>query len=161
MRLSRARYRGCNRSLDIKCPGLPFRVASRVKNPWTLSRSFLIGWRLHGYPTDGGRNLSRRLFRPHRGRVAGWTCSLGSARPTEGRVSTGAILRLGSVKDVGVFQAHLQSLNVQIPCDSTIRTGAQSPLRVPLVRGRFKIGNRIAVQPMEGWDATTDGAPSE
>jgi 2,4-dienoyl-CoA reductase-like NADH-dependent reductase (Old Yellow Enzyme family) len=65
------------------------------------------------------------------------------------------------VKDVGKFQAHLQALNIQIPCDSTILTGAQSPLRLPLVRGPFKIGNRIAVQPMEGWDATTDGAPSE
>jgi 2,4-dienoyl-CoA reductase-like NADH-dependent reductase (Old Yellow Enzyme family) len=40
-------------------------------------------------------------------------------------------------------------------------TGAQSPLRWPLERGPFKIGNRIAVQPMEGWDATPDGAPSE
>jgi NADPH2 dehydrogenase len=76
-------------------------------------------------------------------------------------MSTRAILRLGSVKDVGMFQAHVQALNVQIPCDSTILTGAQSPLRVPLVRGPFKIGNRIAVQPMEGWDATTEGAPSE
>ena len=76
-------------------------------------------------------------------------------------MSTRAIIRLGSMKDVGIFQAHLQALNIQIPCDSTILTGAQSPLRLPLVRGPFKIGNRIAVQPMEGWDATTDGAPSE
>jgi 2,4-dienoyl-CoA reductase-like NADH-dependent reductase (Old Yellow Enzyme family) len=30
-----------------------------------------------------------------------------------------------------------------------------------LVRNAFKIGNRIAVQPMEGWDATPEGAPSE
>ena len=76
-------------------------------------------------------------------------------------MSTGAILRLGSVKDVGMFRAHLQALHVEIPCDSTILTGAQSPLRLPLGCGPFKIGNRIAVQPMEGWDATTDGAPSE
>jgi len=32
---------------------------------------------------------------------------------------------------------------------------------MPLVRGPFAIGNRIAVQPMEGWDATREGAPSE
>lgn len=76
-------------------------------------------------------------------------------------MSNGAILRLGSVKDVGMFQAHLQNLDVQIPCDAMIVTGAESPLRVPLVCGPFKIGNRIAVQPMEGWDATRDGAPSE
>jgi NADPH2 dehydrogenase len=76
-------------------------------------------------------------------------------------MSTGAILRLGSLKDVGRFQAHLQALDLQIPYDSEIVAGAQSPLRWPLERGLFKVGNRIAVQPMEGWDATPDGAPSE
>jgi 2,4-dienoyl-CoA reductase-like NADH-dependent reductase (Old Yellow Enzyme family) len=83
------------------------------------------------------------------------------AGAAEDRVSPSAILRLGSLKDVGRFQAYLQALNLQIPCDPQIMTGAQSPLRWPLDRGPFKIGNRIAVQPMEGWDATPDGAPSE
>ncbi len=76
-------------------------------------------------------------------------------------MSTVAILRLGSLKDVGRFQSHAQGLGLQIPCDPQIVTGTQSPLRWPLNRGPFKIGNRIAVQPMEGWDATPDGAPSE
>ena len=76
-------------------------------------------------------------------------------------MSTGAILRLGSLKDVERFKAHAQALDLQIPCDAQIMTGAPSPLRWPLNRGPFKIGNRIAVQPMEGWDATPDGAPSE
>ena len=76
-------------------------------------------------------------------------------------MSTGAIVRLGSLKNVDRFQAHVQALGLQIPCDTQVATGAQSPLRQPLNRGPFKIGNRIAVQPMEGWDATRDGAPSE
>jgi NADPH2 dehydrogenase len=76
-------------------------------------------------------------------------------------MSTGGILRLGSLKSVERFQAHVQTLDLQIPCDPQIVTGAESPLRWPLNRGPFKIGNRIAVQPMEGWDATPDGAPSE
>jgi NADPH2 dehydrogenase len=76
-------------------------------------------------------------------------------------MNSGAILRLGSLKDVRRFQDHLRALDLQIPCDPQIVTGAQSPLRWPLERGPFKIGNRIAVQPMEGWDATPDGAPSE
>jgi len=76
-------------------------------------------------------------------------------------MSTGAILRLGSLKDVGRFQNHVQNLGLQIPCDPQIVIGSESPLRWPLNRGPFKIGNRIAVQPMEGWDATPDGAPSE
>ena len=75
-------------------------------------------------------------------------------------MTTGTILRLGSVK-VESFQVHLRSLGLRIPCDDQVQTGSDSPLRVPLIRGPFNIGNRIAVQPMEGWDATADGAPSE
>ena len=76
-------------------------------------------------------------------------------------MSAEAILRLGSLKNVERFEARLQALDLQIPCDNQIATGIESPLRWPLNRGPFKIGNRIAVQPMEGWDATPDGAPSE
>ena len=72
-----------------------------------------------------------------------------------------SILRLGTVKDVESFQAHLLGLDIHIPCDTSIATGDASPLLAPLVRGDFKIGNRIAVQPMEGWDATADGTPSD
>jgi NADPH2 dehydrogenase len=76
-------------------------------------------------------------------------------------VSTGAIVRLGTLKSVDAFRSHLSSLDLNIPCDSQILTGNQSPLRAPLIRGAFKIGNCIAVQPMEGWDSTPEGAPSE
>src|SRR6266446_4745625 len=71
------------------------------------------------------------------------------------------ILRLGSFKEVAQFQEHMRSLSLEIPCDTEIVRGAESPLRKPLVRGEIKIGNRIAVQPMEGWDGTADGNPSE
>jgi len=76
-------------------------------------------------------------------------------------VSTGAIVRLGGLKSVDAFRTHLSSLDLNIPCDAQILTGDQSPLRAPLIRGDFKIGNRIAIQPMEGWDSTPAGAPSE
>ena len=71
------------------------------------------------------------------------------------------ILRLGSLKDVARFQEHVRSLQLNIPCDSEIVRCAESPLRQPLLRAEIKIGNRIAVQPMEGWDGTADGNPSE
>jgi NADPH2 dehydrogenase len=76
-------------------------------------------------------------------------------------MSTSTILRLGALKDVARFQEHVQALQLNIPCDSAIVRGAESPLRKPLLRGEIKIGNRIAVQPMEGWDGTADGNPSE
>ena len=76
-------------------------------------------------------------------------------------MSANTILRLGALKDVARFQEHVQSLRLNIPCDSEIVRGAESPLRKPLIHGEIKIGNRIAVQPMEGWDGTADGNPSE
>jgi len=71
------------------------------------------------------------------------------------------ILRLGAVKDVQRFQDHLQSIGVTIPCDRELLHGPGSPLCWPLLRGGLQIRNRIAVQPMEGWDALADGNPSE
>jgi 2,4-dienoyl-CoA reductase-like NADH-dependent reductase (Old Yellow Enzyme family) len=76
-------------------------------------------------------------------------------------VSERPILRLGTLKDLGSFQAHLRALGLKIPCDPEISSGVESPLLAPLIRGPFEIGNRIAVQPMEGWDATPEGMPSE
>jgi NADPH2 dehydrogenase len=69
--------------------------------------------------------------------------------------------RLGTLKSVARFQEHLRSLQLDVPSDSEVAHGPDSPLRKPLVRGEVKIGNRIAVQPMEGWDGTSDGHPTE
>jgi 2,4-dienoyl-CoA reductase-like NADH-dependent reductase (Old Yellow Enzyme family) len=71
------------------------------------------------------------------------------------------ILRLGAVKEVGRFQLHLEALGLKIPCDSSVIAGADSPLRQSLTRSGISLGNRIAVQPMEGWDATSDGNVTE
>ncbi|HLZ50205.1 MAG TPA: NADH:flavin oxidoreductase [Candidatus Acidoferrum sp.] len=76
-------------------------------------------------------------------------------------MSTSPILRLGTVKDVTRFQQHVRALGLTIPCASEPPSGSDSPLLWPLSRGGIRIGNRIAVQPMEGWDGTPDGRPSE
>lgn len=76
-------------------------------------------------------------------------------------MSARPILRLGSVKDVASFAEHAHSLGLNIPCDAEVLFGADSPLLAPIEQGGIHIGNRIAVQPMEGWDGTADGGPSE
>ena len=76
-------------------------------------------------------------------------------------MSTSEIVRIGSLKSVARFKEHLRTLSVDIPCDDEIVVGQPSPLRQMLVKGNFSIGNRIAVQPMEGWDGLADGSPSE
>ncbi len=71
------------------------------------------------------------------------------------------ILRLGSLRDVNHFAEHLAALRLTIPCDRELLRGAESPLARTIVRGGIRIGNRFAVNPMEGWDGTPDGNPSE
>src|SRR5579884_2854306 len=74
------------------------------------------------------------------------------------------LVRIPSLKTVENFRRHLQSLNLNLPCDEKIETGANSPLARPLENVRINgkiIGNRIAVQPMEGWDGTIDGGITE
>jgi len=71
------------------------------------------------------------------------------------------IMRLGSVRDVGHFRERLAALHLKIPCDSELIRGSESPLAEPIIREGIKIGNRIAINPMEGWDGTPDGNPSE
>src|SRR5260370_18071372 len=71
------------------------------------------------------------------------------------------ILRLGAVKEVSRFEQHLRMLGLNLPCDSEVLSGPESPLLQPLSRGEINLANRIAVHPMEGWDATPDGNISE
>ena len=71
------------------------------------------------------------------------------------------IARVAAMKDAEHFRAHLRSLGVSIPWDDHVTAGTESPISRELVLGEIKIGNRIAVQPMEGWDGTPDGNPTE
>ncbi|HEY3283515.1 MAG TPA: NADH:flavin oxidoreductase [Armatimonadota bacterium] len=76
--------------------------------------------------------------------------------------------KIGGFRDVQAFKAHLRHLGLLdeegggvLPCDDGILTAPESPLARPLeVHGR-RIGNRFTVQPMEGWDGTLEGMPSE
>jgi len=71
------------------------------------------------------------------------------------------IVRLASIKNVQQFREHLDALKLTIPCDTEVASGPGSPLLQPLECSGVKIGNRIAINPMEGWDGTQDGHPSE
>ena len=71
---------------------------------------------------------------------------------------------LPSLKTVADFRNHVAALDIDLPCDDQIVTGANSPLAAPVpgvsVNGKV-IANRLAVHPMEGWDGTTTGGITE
>ena len=73
-------------------------------------------------------------------------------------------VRVATLKTAGNFRNHLASLGLGLPCDDHIETSAGSPLSRPLeavlINGK-RIGNRFAVQPMEGWDGTRSGGVTD
>ncbi|HYO10602.1 MAG TPA: hypothetical protein VER17_16665 [Tepidisphaeraceae bacterium] len=70
--------------------------------------------------------------------------------------------KVGHFKDVPAFRGRLAELGLDLPLDDSVLSAQQaSPLAQPLDVGGFVVGNRWCVHPMEGWDGTTDGLPSE
>jgi 2,4-dienoyl-CoA reductase-like NADH-dependent reductase (Old Yellow Enzyme family) len=71
-------------------------------------------------------------------------------------------VKIAQLKSVGEFRDRLSQLRIDLPVDDTILSAQQgSPLSQPLKIGDFAVGNRWCVHPMEGWDANSDGSPSE
>ncbi len=68
--------------------------------------------------------------------------------------------KIPTLKNPQGFAQRLNDLGVNLPVDESILLAADSPLGKPLSIGGFIAGNRWAVHPMEGWDATSDGKPT-
>ena len=73
--------------------------------------------------------------------------------------------RISKLKTPAEFLAHLESLGVSLPFDEQIETGDSAALAQSLSfgsgGGQESIGNRFCILPMEGWDATKDGHPTD
>jgi 2,4-dienoyl-CoA reductase-like NADH-dependent reductase (Old Yellow Enzyme family) len=70
--------------------------------------------------------------------------------------------RIGALKSVSAFRDYVAALGLELPCDEVPLTDAEeSPLAQPCQVGNLTVGNRWCVHPMEGWDGTADGKPSE
>ena len=74
------------------------------------------------------------------------------------------LTRIPSLKTVEDFRRHVDSLGIELPCEDSPSAGSASPLAQPVPNcliNHKRIGNRAAIHPMEGWDATTSGGPTE
>ena len=67
--------------------------------------------------------------------------------------------RVSRLKTVGQFSTRLKELGIGIPFDETIDKSTALARNIEW-NGRI-IGNRFSILPMEGWDGTPDGKPSE
>lgn len=68
--------------------------------------------------------------------------------------------RVASFKSHDAFMSHLAELGIEFPCDEQIVNNG-NPLAEPLHFDGRKVGNRFCILPMEGWDGTLDGKPTE
>src|SRR3989442_555744 len=74
------------------------------------------------------------------------------------------LVRIPTLKTVVDFRNHIASLGIELPCGEAMMMGADSPLGHDVegisINGKT-IGNRCAIQPMEGWDGTPTGGITE
>ena len=66
-----------------------------------------------------------------------------------------------TLKDAAAFRAYLEATGIRLPFDDAVSSGPASPLAQPFDVGGHRVGNRFAILPMEGWDNTTDGRPTD
>lgn len=69
--------------------------------------------------------------------------------------------RVAQLRTVEDLRDHLAQIGVDLPFDEVIQTGQEAPFAQPLAVHGFNIGNRFAILPMEGWDGTSDGKPTD
>ncbi len=72
-----------------------------------------------------------------------------------------AYRRVSSLKTAADFREYLQTVGAAIEFDDVVQAGPDAPLGQPLRHAAGTIGNRFCILPMEGWDGSTDGRPSE
>ena len=69
--------------------------------------------------------------------------------------------RVASLKTPESFRSHLTRSGIPLEFDDQLTSSPASPLAQSIDVDGVRVGNRFCVLPMEGWDGTRDGEPSE
>jgi 2,4-dienoyl-CoA reductase-like NADH-dependent reductase (Old Yellow Enzyme family) len=69
--------------------------------------------------------------------------------------------RIPTLKSIEAFGEYVRSLQIDLRFESHLSTGAASALKQSWTWKGKPIGNRWAIHPMEGWDATTTGGVTD
>jgi len=70
--------------------------------------------------------------------------------------------RVAQLKTASDLRSHLAEQDIILDFDEELMVGADAPFQknIPLLSGKT-IGNRLCILPMEGWDGTEDGRPTD
>lgn len=71
------------------------------------------------------------------------------------------VYRVAQLRTPTLFRRYLAEREIDLAFDDELQAGADSPLGQPLDLDGLRIGNRFCVHPMEGWDGTAEGLPTE
>lgn len=74
---------------------------------------------------------------------------------------TRAYPRVATLKDAERFTSHLATLACDMPFEEIVESAPSSPLAQSISTSAGTVGNRFCILPMEGWDGTVDGRPSD
>jgi len=69
--------------------------------------------------------------------------------------------RVASLKTATAFREHLRRSGIRLELDDHLMPPGESPLAQPIDVNGITIGNRFCILPMEGWDGTRSGEPSD
>jgi 2,4-dienoyl-CoA reductase-like NADH-dependent reductase (Old Yellow Enzyme family) len=69
--------------------------------------------------------------------------------------------RVASLRTADALRAHLDRSGIPLGFDAELAAAASSPLAAPIEVDGVRVGNRFCILPMEGWDGTGDGEPSD
>ena len=70
-------------------------------------------------------------------------------------------VKLPSLDSPAAFRACCEGLGLNLPCDDAIIPAPASPMAQTADWEGVTVGNRWCIQPMEGWDGTEDGLPTD
>jgi NADPH2 dehydrogenase len=69
--------------------------------------------------------------------------------------------RIAALKTAAQFEAHLAAIGAAMPFETEVQSAPDSPLAASIETFAGDAGNRFSILPMEGWDGTYDGRPTD
>jgi NADPH2 dehydrogenase len=69
--------------------------------------------------------------------------------------------RVAQLRKAEQFRAYLTEVGADLPFDETVETGTNAPLTQSFQYRHLSLSNRFCILPMEGWDGTPDGHPTD
>jgi 2,4-dienoyl-CoA reductase-like NADH-dependent reductase (Old Yellow Enzyme family) len=69
--------------------------------------------------------------------------------------------RIATLRTASALRAYLERSGISLAFDDQLASPAETPLARPISLEGIRVGNRFCILPMEGWDGTRGGEPSD